>query len=61
MSHGWSEGFPSLPPEITPECWPGRVIPVRLAEISRLLGPLVDKHAQSAAAALNLTDLVEPL
>lgn len=52
---------PSLPPEITPTNWPGREIPDRLAEISRLLGPMIDEHAESSTAALGLTDLVESL
>jgi phenylacetic acid degradation operon negative regulatory protein len=52
---------PTLPPEITPAGWPGSEIPTRLTEISRLLGPMVDEHAESTAKILGLTDLVEPL
>lgn len=52
---------PVLPEELTPDGSPGRVLPARLGEVSRLLGPGIDAHAESAGRALGVADLVEPL
>lgn len=56
-----AQSTPALPAELTPEGWPGRLLPGRLGEVSQLLGPGIDTHAEATIRSLGVADLVESL
>lgn len=53
--------MPSVPDELTPPDWPGRLIPAALGLVAQLIGPPAARHAQEAVIALGLDHLVEHL
>jgi len=53
--------MPSIPDELTPPDWPGRLIPAVLGRVSELIGPPAMQYATGAVAALDLGHLVETL